>query len=90
MKEAVIHLEEAGATLAEWVRRARREHTAFVVLDASTPVARLIPTELTSCTGAALASVLARTNLSRDEAQDWAKDLREARVALSPPQNKWQ
>jgi antitoxin (DNA-binding transcriptional repressor) of toxin-antitoxin stability system len=43
MKERTIALESAGPGLAEWVARARREHTIFVVLDAATPVARLVP-----------------------------------------------
>ena len=89
VKETSISLESAGSSLNEWVRRARREHTTFVVLDASTPIARLIPAESARCTGAELARALAGANLSPEEARAWAQDLRDARGALSPPEDRW-
>ena len=89
MKEAAISLENAGADFADWVRRARREQTTFVVLDAAKPVARLIPAEWPRCTGAELARFLARAELSAEEASAWAKDLKDARTALSPPEDRW-
>jgi antitoxin (DNA-binding transcriptional repressor) of toxin-antitoxin stability system len=89
MKETPIALENASPGLAEWVARARREHTTFVVLDASVPVARLVPTAVPSCTGAELARALATTDLSPDEARAWADDLRQSRAALSVPDDKW-
>lgn len=88
MKETTIALENASPGLAEWVARARREHTTFVVLDASVPVARLVPTA-SRCTGADLARALATTDLSPDEARAWADDLRQSRAALSAPEDKW-
>ena len=88
MKETTIALENASPGLAEWVARARREHTTFVVLDAAVPVARLVPTT-SSCTGAELARALATTDLSPEEAQAWADDLRQSRAALSAPEDKW-
>ena len=89
MKETLIALESAGLSLADWVARARREHTTFVVLDAAVPVARLVPTPTPRCTGAELARALATTTLSPDEARAWADDLRQARAALSAPDDKW-
>ena len=89
MKETTIALESAGPGLAEWVARARREHTTFVVLDAAIPVARLVPTSVSRCTGAELARALATTDLSSDEARAWADDLRQSRAALSVPEDKW-
>lgn len=89
MKETPITLENAGPGLAEWVARARREHTTFVVLEAAVPVARLVPTRAFRCTGADLARALATTDLSPDEARAWAEDLRQARAALSAPEDKW-
>jgi antitoxin (DNA-binding transcriptional repressor) of toxin-antitoxin stability system len=88
MKETSIALENASPGLAEWVTRARREHTTFVVLDASVPVARLVPTA-SRCTGAELARALAATDLSPEEARAWADDLRQSRAALSAPDDKW-
>lgn len=88
MKETPIALENASPGLAEWVARARREHTTFVVLDAAVPVARLVPT-MSRCTGAELARALATTDLTPDEARAWADDLRQARAALSAPEDKW-
>ncbi len=90
MKEKTIALENASPGLAEWVARARREQTTFVVLDAAVPVARLVPTAATSCTGAELARALANTERSSEEARRWADDLRQARVTLSAPEDKWQ
>ena len=87
MKETSISLESAGSSLNEWVRRARRERTTFVVLDAAKPIARLIPAESPRCTGAELASALAGAELSTEEARVWAQDLRDARAALSPPED---
>jgi antitoxin (DNA-binding transcriptional repressor) of toxin-antitoxin stability system len=89
MKETTIALENASPGLAEWVARARREHTTFVVLDAAVPVARLVPTSASRCTGAELARALATTTLSPDEARAWADDLRQSRAALSAPEDKW-
>jgi hypothetical protein len=89
MKETTITLEHASPGLAEWVARARREHTTFVVLDAAVPVARLVPTPVPSCTGADLARALTTTDLSPEEARAWADDLRQSRVALSAPEDKW-
>jgi antitoxin (DNA-binding transcriptional repressor) of toxin-antitoxin stability system len=89
MKETPIALEKTGLSLADWVARARREHTTFVVLDAAVPVARLVPTSASRCTGAELARALASTDLSTEEARAWADDLRQSRAALSAPQDKW-
>jgi antitoxin (DNA-binding transcriptional repressor) of toxin-antitoxin stability system len=89
MKETTIALENARPGLAEWVARARREHTTFVVLDAAVPVARLVPTAAPSCTGAELARALAATDLSPEEARAWADDLRKSRATLSAPEDKW-
>jgi antitoxin (DNA-binding transcriptional repressor) of toxin-antitoxin stability system len=89
MKETTIALENASPGLAEWVARARREHTTFVVLDAAVPVARLVPTAAPSCTGAELARALAATDLSPEEARAWADDLRKSRATLSAPEDKW-
>jgi len=89
VKETSISLENAGSSLTEWVRRARREHTTFVVLDAATPIARLIPAESPRCTGAELGRALAEAELSTEEARAWAEDLRDSRAALSPPEDRW-
>jgi hypothetical protein len=90
MKETNINLESAGRGFAEWVHRARREHTAFVVLDATSPVAKLIPTDDLICTGAELAKALGNTCLTSPEARAWANDLSQSRTALSQPKDKWQ
>ena len=89
MKETPIALENASSGLAEWVARARREHTTFVVLDASVPVARLVPTTASKCTGAELARALATAELSPEDARAWADDLRQSHAALSAPEDKW-
>lgn len=90
MKETPVPLESAGSSLNEWVRRARREHTTFVVLESAKPIARLVPTESPRCTGKELGRALTGVKLSTEEARSWAKDLRESRAALSPPEDRWQ
>ena len=89
MKETIIALESASSALAEWVARARREHTTFVVLDATVPVARLVPTPLPPCTGADLAHALGSIELSPVDAQSWAADIHKARTTLIAPEDKW-
>jgi len=89
VKETTIALENASPGLAEWIARARLEQTTFVVLDSAVPVARLVPTAATSCTGAELARALTTIELSSEEARKWADDLRQAHVALSTPEDKW-
>ncbi len=89
MKETAISLENAGSSLSEWVRRARQERTTFVVVDAAKPVARLIPNEPPRCTGADLGRALGEFELSNEEAAAWAKDLRQSRAALVPPEDRW-
>ena len=89
MKETPIPLESTGLSLADWIARARREHTTFVVLDAAVPVARLVPATASRCTGAELARALAATDLSTEEARAWADDVRQSRAALSAPEDKW-
>ena len=89
MKETTIAMENAGQGLRELVSRARREHTTFVVVDAATPVARLIPEPEPRCTGEELAKVMTSTDLSSAEAQAWVNDLKQARVALNAPEDKW-
>lgn len=89
MKETSVALENAGSSLTDWVRRARREHTTFVVCEATTPVARLVPAESSRCTGAELARALAGVELPPAEARAWGEDLRDARTKLSPPEDRW-
>ncbi len=89
MKETAIPMENAGSSLTEWARRARREHTTFIVLDAAKPIARLIPDESSRCTGAELSRVLTGADLSNEEAHAWAKELRDARTGSPPPEDRW-
>ena len=88
MKETRVTLEAAGSGLTDWIGRARREYTTFVVVEGETPVARLAPIER-RCTGAELARVLATAELSPEEARAWADDLRNSRAALNAPEDKW-
>lgn len=90
MKETAINLESSSLSLADWVARARREQTTFVVLDAAVPVARLVPTSVLRCTGAELARALAATDLAPEEARAWVEDLRQSRASLISPSDKWQ
>ena len=88
MKETMVALETAGPGLTDWIGRARREHTTFVVVEGETPVARLAPIER-RCTGRELAEAVVSARLSAEESSRWSEDLRSARAALSAPEDKW-
>ena len=88
MKETMVALEAAGSGLTDWVSRARREHTTFVVVEGETPVARLAPVER-RCTGRELAKAVALAHLSSEESSRWSEDLRAARAALTGPEDRW-
>jgi hypothetical protein len=88
MRETTVAIEAAGPGLLEWVKRARREHTIFVVVEGEAPIARLMPVER-SCTGADLADALAATTLSSDEARVWVEELLRSRAARKPPEDAW-
>jgi hypothetical protein len=53
------------------------------------PVARLAPDHEKVCTGRRLAEALARTQLPKDEAAVWRRDLQIARKTLKAPPDKW-
>ena len=73
-----ISVTEAARNFADCVNRAHYQHTTFVLLKNGSPVARLVPDEEKICTGRELAAVLATTELPKEEAKAWHRDLRTA------------
>lgn len=94
MKKTSISVTEAARNFAECVNRAHYQNVTFVLLRNGSPVARLVPDGLSSeekrvCTGRELAETLSENELQADEARAWHRDLRTARKALKPPNNRW-
>lgn len=88
MKETTVAVSEAARHFDDLVERASCEGTTLVLVKNGHPVARLVP-ELRRCTGRELADAVSKTSLLPDEAAAWHDDMRGAREALRPPQDKW-
>ena len=89
MKRKIISVTEAARNFADCVNRAHYQNVTFVLLKNGVPVARLVPDNEKVCNGRALSEALAATELSRDEARAWHRDLQAARKALKAPVNRW-
>ena len=85
-----ISVTEAARNFADCVNRAHYQNVTFVLLKGGAPVARIVPDNEKICTGHDLASSLADTKLSPEEARAWNRDLRTARNRLKPLSDKWQ
>ena len=90
MSETVITVTEAARNFADCVNRAHYRNETFVLLKNGVPFARLVPDAERTCTGEALATVLAGTELSPAEARAWGRDLKAARKTLKAPTDRWQ
>ena len=89
MRKMTISVTEAARKFADCVNRAHYQNVTFVLLKNGFPVARLVPDNEKVCTGGDLASALAKTELSQDEAAAWHRDLRTARMTLKAPADPW-
>jgi antitoxin (DNA-binding transcriptional repressor) of toxin-antitoxin stability system len=89
MKKTVISVTEAARNFADCVNRAHYQNVTFVLLKNGAPVARLIPDDEKVCDGRTLAGALAKTELPKDEARAWHRDLQAARKTLKTPRNRW-
>ena len=90
MKKKLISVTEAARNFADCVNRAHYQNITFVLLKNGSPVARLMPDDEKVCSGRELAEALAKTELSRQEARVWHRELRAARKILKPPADRWQ
>jgi antitoxin (DNA-binding transcriptional repressor) of toxin-antitoxin stability system len=90
MKETTITVTEVARNFADCVNRAYYQNVTFVLIKNGKPVARLAPETEKRCTGRDLAQILAKTELSPQEARHWHRDLRVARKTLKTPNDKWQ
>lgn len=90
MRKTIISVTEAARNFADCVNRAHYQNVTFVLLKNGSPVARLMPDYEKVCTGRDLAEALAKTDLSKDEAVAWRRDLHNARKTLKTPADKWQ
>lgn len=93
MKESFISVTDAARNFADCVNRARYQNATFVLLKNGAPVARLVPEnppdDAKACSGSDLAEILARTELPKETARAWRRDLKAARQALKHPAGKW-
>jgi len=89
VKKTTISVTEAARNFADCVNRAHYQNVTFVLLKNGVPVARLVPDNEKVCNGRDLAEALGRTELSREDARAWHRDLQAARKALKAPADKW-
>jgi antitoxin (DNA-binding transcriptional repressor) of toxin-antitoxin stability system len=89
MRKTTISVTEAARNFADCVNRAHYQNVTFVLLKNGSPFARLVPDNEKVCLGRDLAEVLARTELSDDEAKAWGQDLQSSRKTLKIPADKW-
>ena len=89
MAKTTISVTEAARNFADCVNRAHYQNVTFVLLKNGSPVARIIPDNEKVCTGRDLADVLAKVQISPEEAAAWHKDLQKGRKSLRTPVDKW-
>jgi antitoxin (DNA-binding transcriptional repressor) of toxin-antitoxin stability system len=86
---SAISVTEASRNFADCVNRAHYQNVTFVLLKNGSPVARIVPDSEKICTGRDLAEVLAKVDLSPEEAAAWHEDLQQGRKSLRTPADKW-
>jgi antitoxin (DNA-binding transcriptional repressor) of toxin-antitoxin stability system len=89
MTKKTISVTEAARNFADCINRAHYQNVTFVLLKNGSPVARIVPDSEKVCRGRDLAEVLAKAQLSSEDAAAWHHDLRAGRKALRTPANKW-
>ena len=89
MKKTRITVTEAARNFADCVSRVHYQNATFVLVKNGEPFARLVPDNEKVCGGRDLAQALAETDLPKDEARAWRRELRAARKSLKPPAEKW-
>ena len=89
MKKTTISVTDAARNFADCVNRAYYQNVTFVLLKNGSPVARLVPDNEKICLGRDLAEVLAKTELPKNEAAAWHRDLQTGRKTLKSPADKW-
>ena len=85
----IISVTDAARNFADCINRAHYQNVTFVLLKSGYPVARIVPDNEKVCTGEDLASALAGTKLSSQDAGIWHRELRDARSRLKPLVDKW-
>ena len=85
----IISVTDAARNFADCINRAHYQNVTFVLLKSGSPVARIVPDNEKVCTGRDLASALAGTKLSGEEAVAWRRELGNTRTRLKPPVDKW-
>ena len=89
MKRAIISVTDAARNFADCVNRAHYQNVTFVLLKNGTPFARLVPDAEKVCRGRELTEILAKAELSDDDARAWHHDLQAARKTLKAVVDKW-
>ena len=87
--EAIITVTEAARNFADCVNRAFYQNQSFLLTKNGIPVARLVPTSPTKCTGKELAEALRNVQLTSEESTAWQEDLKRSKKILKKPVEKW-
>lgn len=89
MRKKTISVTEAARNFADCVNRVHYQNTSFVLLKNGLPFAQLVPDHEKKCLGRELGKALAKTELTRSEAEAWHRNLRASRKALKAPARQW-
>ncbi len=90
MKKTQISVTEAARNFADCVNRVHYQDVTFVLLKNGLPVAWLAPEKEKVCLGRDLGEALRASELTKEEAKAWQRDLKNGRKGLKPPTDRWQ
>jgi len=90
MKLKEISVTEAARNFADCVNQVHYQNASFMLIKNGRRFARLVPVEEKVCKGRDLVKALERASLTPSESRAWRTDLKRARRALIPPEDKWQ
>ena len=83
-------MTEAARNFADCVNQVHYQNASFMLIKNGRRFARLVPVEEKVCKGRDLVKALERASLTPSESRAWRTDLKRARRALIPPEDKWQ
>jgi antitoxin (DNA-binding transcriptional repressor) of toxin-antitoxin stability system len=89
VKLTTISVTDAARNFADCLNRAHYQNVTFVLLKNGAPYARLVPDGQKVCTGRELTQALSTSDLPKNEALAWRRDVIESRKNLKAPKNRW-
>lgn len=89
--ERRVSIVEAERDLAEIIDRVCNQKESAIITRSGIPVARLVPIEKPPLLGNDLAKILDQMpHLTREDAEEFEKELQESRSKLQLPTSKWE